>query len=197
MEKKTAKNFNIVISGVGGQGILTLQKIIAQAAFAEGFELKTSELHGLSQRGGSVETHIRFGEKVFSPLVKEGGADLVISLEIQEVLRACYYSSKEAKTVFLVNNFSAPIPNAVSPQAESVLEKLKRFSSKIFMISASEISRKETGSDVAGGIYLLGFAVKEDLIPLKTDSLFSAMKKIIPEKHWEMNEKIFNLARYQ
>ena len=72
-------NFNIIISGIGGQGIITLTRILAEAALLQGLDVKTSELHGLSQRGGSVETHIRFGRNIFSPLVRQGSADLIIS----------------------------------------------------------------------------------------------------------------------
>lgn len=86
---KDIKNFNIILVGVGGQGIITLTRILAQAALIERYDVKTSELHGLSQRGGSVEAHVRFGAKIYSPLVKRAGADLIISLEIQETLRAC------------------------------------------------------------------------------------------------------------
>lgn len=74
------KNLNIIICGLGGQGVITLTRILAQAAFLESYDVKTSELHGLAQRGGSVETHIRFGKKVYSPLVIPGKADLIINL---------------------------------------------------------------------------------------------------------------------
>ncbi|MBU2635317.1 2-oxoacid:acceptor oxidoreductase family protein, partial [Patescibacteria group bacterium] len=82
------RTFNIVISGTGGQGLITLLQIIAEAALVEGLDVKTSELHGLSQRGGAVETHIRFGKKIYSPLVSLGSADLILSLETLESLRA-------------------------------------------------------------------------------------------------------------
>jgi len=78
----TNKTFNIIISGVGGQGVITLLSLIDEASFIEGYDVKSSELHGLSQRGGSVEAHIRFGKKVYSPLISLGSADLVISLEM-------------------------------------------------------------------------------------------------------------------
>jgi indolepyruvate ferredoxin oxidoreductase beta subunit len=97
MNKATNKNaFNIVISGIGGQGIITLTRILSYAAIIEKMDVKTSELHGLSQRGGSVETHIRFGKDIYSPLVRQGGADLIISLDAQEELRVSHYASKQA-----------------------------------------------------------------------------------------------------
>ena len=118
------KNFNIIISGVGGQGLITITKILAKAALIDGFDVKTSELHGLSQRGGSVETAIRFGHKIDSPLIRQGGADLIISLELQEALRACYYASKDSKTMFLINDFVKPIPGTKKPDKSQVLQQL-------------------------------------------------------------------------
>ena len=106
--KKNFEQFNMLIVGTGGQGQITLLQILAEAALSEGKEIKTSELHGLSQRGGSVEVHLRFGKKIFSPLVSQGKADLILGLEMQECLKACYYANP--KTNFLVNKYIAPIP---------------------------------------------------------------------------------------
>src|SRR4030042_4394517 len=99
---KNIDQFNIVIKGVGGQGLITLLQIIAEAALSEGYSVRTSELHGLSQRGGSVEVHIRFGKKIYSPIVAQGKADLILGLEMQEGLRGAPFSNK--KTKFLINN---------------------------------------------------------------------------------------------
>ena len=78
---------SIVIVGVGGQGALTLARWIGEAALAEGYDVRIAEIHGMSQRGGSVEVHVRFGTEVYAPIVEEGGADLVIALEAVEALR--------------------------------------------------------------------------------------------------------------
>jgi len=195
--KKMAKKreqFNIIISGTGGQGLITLLQIIAEAAIIERNDVKTSELHGLSQRGGSVEVHIRFDKKVFSPLIKKGGADLIISLEAQESLRVLSYASKD-KTVFLINNFFIPIPGEKSPTIRDISNILKKFSQKTILIPASEICQKEVGTDVVAGIYLLGIAISKNLIPLKSNSIILAIKKIIPEKYLDLNLKTFGLAK--
>ncbi len=89
------KEINIVISGVGGQGLITLGKVLARAAFLEGKDIKMSELHGLSQRGGSVAVQVRFGKKVYSPLISVQGADLVIAMERNEALKSCALADKE------------------------------------------------------------------------------------------------------
>ena len=193
--KKRLNQFNIVIVGTGGQGLITLLQILAKAALNEGCDVKTAELHGLSQRGGSIEVHIRFGENIFSPLVKQEGADLIISLEAQESLKACNFASKTAKTTFLVNNFFIPIPNQKSLKSEEIEKILKKFSEKVILIPASDICQKKLGTDVTAGIYLIGLTAFQKLIPLKPDSIKFGIKKIIPEKYLEMNLKTFNLAK--
>jgi len=89
------KDFNIIIIGTGGQGLITLLQVLAEAALIENYDVKTSELHGLSQRGGSVEVHIRFGKEIHSPLVSQSGADLVLALEIQESLKGIYFANRK------------------------------------------------------------------------------------------------------
>ncbi len=187
------KQFNIVVVGVGGQGLLTLLQILDEAALSEGYDFKSAEIHGLSQRGGSVEVHIRFGQKIYSPLVNQGGADLIISLEGQEALKGIHFSSK--KTIFLVNEFLVPIPDRETLKTKDISQILKRISKEVILIKASDICQKEFGTDVVAGIYLLSYAISKKIIPLKKNSIISAIKKIIPEKHLELNLKTFNLSQ--
>lgn len=188
--------FNLVIVGVGGQGLITLLKIISEGALIEGFHVKTSELHGLSQRGGSVEAHARFGKKIFSPVVKQGGADLIMALEYQEALRACYYASKK-KTIFLINDFFSQVLKDKPLGKEEVLKNLEDFSKEKVLVAASEICKKEMGREVLAGVFLLSTAVFKNLIPLKATSILKAIEKVIPEKYLEINKEAFNLAKTQ
>jgi len=191
--QKQLDQFNIVIVGTGGQGQITLLQILAEAAFSEGYEIKTSELHGLSQRGGSVEVHLRFGKKIYSPLVSQGKADLILGLEMQECLKACYYANP--KTIFLINKYVVPIPLQKPFSEKEILENLKKCSKEILLIPAAEICQKEFGTNVVVGIYLLSLASFKKLIPFKPDSILKAIKKIIPEKYLELNLKTFKLAQ--
>jgi len=185
-------NFNIIITGVGGQGIITLLSVINEAAFIEGYDVKSSELHGLSQRGGSVIAHIRFGKKVYSPMVSQGEADLIIGLEMLEVLRSFIFTSD--KTMFLINRYSLPFIGTL-PEKE-ILEGIKKVSGdNLSLVPASEICKKELGKEVVSGIYLLGCAAYKNLIPLKPESFLKAAENIIPKKHLELNKKAFNLAK--
>jgi indolepyruvate ferredoxin oxidoreductase beta subunit len=189
------KDFNIIIVGTGGQGLITLLKILAEASKIEGFDVKTSELHGLSQRGGSVECHIRFGKKIYSPLVEAGDADLVLALEQNESLRAAYYGLKK-KTIFLINKLSVFSLSSVGKEMPlaQITKALKNFSKKIILLNASDIVKKETGSIVTTGIFMLGFCAFKKIIPLKEKSIIQAIEKVVPEKHLDLNRKIFKLS---
>lgn len=193
------KEFNIVISGIGGQGVLTLQNIIAEASVKQGYDVKTSELHGLSQRGGGISSHIRFGDKIYSPLVLQGEANLVIGLEPLEALRVSYYASKKNKTVFLVNSeMTLPVSVTVLKEKYPSLKEIKKilagFSSKVIILDASEAVKKETGDVVATNIFLLGYACGKKLIPIKKELILEAMKELISEKYFDSNKKVFELG---
>lgn len=186
------KTFNIIIAGVGGQGLITLNNIIAQAALNDGYDVKTSELHGLSQRVGSVETHMRFGKKVYSPLIVPGKADLVLGLEITEGLRAIKFLN--SKTIFVVNNNYIPFLENISK--EEIEKRLKLSAGKnLRLISASKICESELGKEVISSVYLLGFCVFKNFLPIKSESIVKAIEKIIPEKYLDLNRKAFELAK--
>ncbi len=193
MTKNKLKEFNIIIVGSGGQGQITLLQILAEAGFCEGYDIKTSELRGLSQRGGSVEVHIRLGKEVSSPLVSQGKADFILGLEMQECLKACYFANPE--TIFLINKYLIPIPFQKAIPEKETLKILKKFTKKINLIPAAEICQKELGTNVVTGIYLISYAAFKKLIPLKPNSILRAIKKIIPEKYLELNLKTFKLAK--
>lgn len=193
------KEFNIVITGVGGQGVLTLGKIIAEAALKQGYDVRTTELHGLAQRGGSIPFHVRFGDKMYTPLVLEGESNLVIGLEPLEALRACYYGSKRNKTIFLIDTHRiSPISVSVLgeryPSTKSIIKKLKPFSRKVIVLNASEIVKRETGDIMSTNVYILGYASSKKLIPLKEKFILYGIKKVVPKKYFEVNKRIFGLA---
>jgi len=181
--------FNVIISGVGGQGIISLLQILAEAAFLEGNEVKSSELHGLSQRGGSVAAHLRWGKEVYSPLILPGRADLILALDVSEALRVDFYA--HPKTIFLVNKKLTPFLNCWPEK--KILENLNK-SRNLFLIEASKICQEKLKSEVISGIYLLGAGVNKKLLPLKKISLLKAIKKIIPGKYQFLNFEAFNLG---
>ena len=184
------KNFNIIISGVGGQGVITLLSLIDEAAFIEGYDIKSSELHGLSQRGGSVDAHIRFGEKVYSPLVLDGRADLIISLEMLEGLRSFLRAGKQTK--FLINKYSLPFIGSL--KAEEIKNHFDKSQNELYLVPASEICKEKLQNEVVSTVYLLGYAVSKKLIPIREESVIKAIESIVPEKYQELNIKAFQLA---
>lgn len=189
-----AQTFNIIISGVGGQGVITLLSLIDEAAFIEGYDVKSSELHGLSQRGGSVEVHVRFGKKVDSPLISGYPlghlADLVISLEMLEGLRELMRTGKNTK--FLVNEYCLPFQGSLTK--EEIKGHFKAIGDRLHLVAASDICKEKLQNEVVSTIYLLGYAVHKKLIPIKKESVIKAIESIVPEKYRELNIKAFQLA---
>lgn len=189
------KNFNIIITGVGGQGIITLLRILAIGAALQELDIKTSELHGLSQRGGSIQAHARIAlskkENVFSPLVMPGRADLVLALEMTEALRTSPFINK--KTNLLVNNKF--ISYFQGPSQKQVLKKLKAMPAKVVLAPASQVCQKEIGKEVLAGVYLLALASFKKMIPIEPSFILKAIKKVVPEEFLAINKKAFALAK--
>jgi indolepyruvate ferredoxin oxidoreductase beta subunit len=184
------KNFNLIINGVGGQGVITLLSLIDQATMIEGYDIKSSELHGLSQRGGSVETHIRFGKKVYSPLIANGKADLIISLEMLEALRETAKAGKHTK--LLINEFLLPFQGSL-PEKE-IRSQLDLVKNEKHFVAAAKKCKEKLQNEVVGTLYILGYAVNNNLIPIKKEAVLKSIEQIIPEKYRELNINAFNLA---
>ena len=194
-----AKEFNVAIAGVGGQGILTLAEIIAEAAFKQGYDVRMSELHGLAQRGGSVSSQVRFGTKVYSSLIKAGHADVVFALEPLEGLRAARLGAA-GRTQFIINTHEI-VPVSVTdlgdkyPTMADIKSKLKGFSKQVVDVDATGIAERETGSAVMSNIYMLGIASSRGMLPIKREHILEAIKGSVPEKYFELNRKIFEMAK--
>jgi indolepyruvate ferredoxin oxidoreductase beta subunit len=179
--------------GTGGQGLITLLEILSDAAIKQGLDSKTSELHGLSQRGGSVEVHIKFGKQVFSPMVAAKSADLIVGLEMQECLKAAYFANKE--TQYLINETVVPIPGKPPIAKEEIVKNLRKFTKKIEIVNASEICEKELGNAAVAGVYLLCRAAFEKMISLKPEMMLEAIKSSVAPKHLDINVKAYQLAQ--
>ena len=185
------KNFNVIITGVGGQGVITIVSVLDEACTVQGYDVRSSELHGLSQRGGSVVTHVRFGKRVYSPLVPREGADLIIGLEIIESLRDAIFSNP--KTVFIVNDYSMPFAGCAP--IETILSELKKIAGKnLHIVPADKDCTEKLQKGVVATMHLLGYATVKKLLPLKKESILRAIKNIIPAKHQELNIKAFELG---
>jgi len=185
------ENYNIIIAGVGGQGLITLLQVLAQAALNKGFDVKSSELHGLSQRGGSVAVHIRIGKNIFSPIISQGKADLVLALESQEALNALGFANKE--TMFLINSLQTPTlcENINESQIKRQLEK---FAGKVLFVPADAICKEKLQSAVVSGMFILGLALSHNILPLSLEDIKEAVKQTMAQKYQQINIDVLGLS---
>ena len=184
---------NILISGVGGQGLILATSILAQVAFKEGFDVKTSDVIGLSQRGGMVFGNVRFGEKVHSAMIPEGETHILLAMEQLEGLRWCHMVSPKGKVI--INN-EVVFPNRVLIEKESypkdIKDKIEKRGLEVIYVDAKERS-KSLGNIKASNIYLLGSIAK--YLPFKDSTWQSVIEKYVPSKTLEVNLKAFNSAK--
>lgn len=155
---------NILLVGVGGQGTILASKILSEGLAQAGYDVKMSEIHGMSQRGGNVSTQIRFGEKVYSPIVGKGEADVIVAFEKMEALRWIEYLKKDGKMV--INDFeipSVPIQQGAVKYPEGILDELIH-KVKVSVFKAGEIAA-ELGNSKTMNVVLMGALIKAMNIP--------------------------------
>ncbi len=188
------KEFNIIICGVGGQGIILTSEILAIAGMESGFDVKKSEVHGMSQRGGSVVSHIRIGEKIYSPLIEKGKCDFLLSFEKAETLRWVHYLKKD-EPVIIVNDLEI-VPPLVSlgldQYPERIEENLKNITKNLYIIPALKIA-EELGEPRSANILLLGFLSK--FLPFEEKIWEEAIKKNIPQNLIYVNLEAFKKGK--
>ncbi|WP_175058795.1 indolepyruvate oxidoreductase subunit beta [Thermococcus sp. 2319x1] len=183
--------FNLIIAGVGGQGGLTLSRIIGNAAMKEGYNVRIGETLGMSQRYGSVLSYLRFGEEVYSPLIEEGEADLMLALEPVEALRNARFLSD--KSYAIVNAY--PIHTATTLVGKERYPSLEEISGVLSRICTVEMRNFQKEADKINprtlGVLMLGFAYGKGLIPLKKESLLGGIQETLKPTLWEINIKAF------
>lgn len=182
---------SIVITGVGGQGILTASQIIALAALKAGFDVKKTEEKGLSQRGGSVVSFVRFGKKVYSPVPIEGTCKLLLSLEESETLRWLHYMDRENGTA-VVNEFRhipLPVTLGIDEYPEEPVRILKKYLRRVITVPAIKIA-EELGSKVVANTVLLGTA--SVFLPISMEAWVETIKQFFAEKYIGLNIEAFN-----
>lgn len=188
--------YNIVVTGVGGQGVLSLAKLIGNAAMKEDKNVFMSEIHGLAQRGGVVTSELRIGD-VHSPLIEEGEADVVVALEPVEAVRISNKAS--SKTYFLVNTkpiipFTVSLGFSKYPDVESILSVLNRLTKSTIAFNAVEIA-EQAGSAISLNVVMLGALFAVSYLPVSEDSILSAMESTFSKEIFEVNKRAFNLGK--
>jgi len=185
-------SYDIMIVGIGGQGTILASNIIGEACMIEGRSVRGAETHGMAQRGGSVESHVRIDGK-FGPLIAPGTADLLIGFDMLESLRYSHFLKPEGRIVLsrsLVIPTSVFVQGLAIPSEEDVIQNLSRFD--LCLIDSDKIAQ-EAGSVLTANVVMLGAASHH--IPLAETSLVSAVQRLVPQKTIEVNTRAFAMGR--
>ena len=183
------ETLNIMIVGVGGQGTLLTSRVIGYVGIADGHDVKVSEVHGMSQRGGSVVTYVRVGDKVDSPIIEKGQADVIIAFEELEALRWFDYIKDDG--VFIINNQKInPMPVIIgkAKYPELIIDNIKNNFNNVIVIPAMKIA-EECGNIKAANMVLVGVMAKH--LDINKELWIDALKSNIPPKFLELNLTAF------
>lgn len=187
------KTTNILLAGVGGQGILLASEVLSEVCLMAGLDVKKNEIHGMSQRGGSVVSHVRYGEKVFSSIIPEGEVDILFSFELLETCRYLPLLRKNGRVV--VNNWKiAPPSVALGKQAypENLSEKIQQQFPATTVVDGLTLAL-ETGNAKTVNTVLLG--ALSNILDFEHDLWLTALKRMVPEKLLDINLKAFAAGR--
>lgn len=184
---------SIMIVGVGGQGSLLASRLIGNVLLQQGYDVKVSEVHGMSQRGGSVVTYVKYGDEVLSPIVCKGEADIIISFEQLESARWLPYLKKGGHLVTSTQMIDPmPVITGVVSYPENIIDKIKAQGVDVISVDALELA-EEAGNSKASNVVLMGVvSTKMDFDKAVWDK---AIEECVPAKFLELNKKAFELGR--
>ncbi|MEW5744552.1 MAG: indolepyruvate oxidoreductase subunit beta [Nitrospirota bacterium] len=183
---------NILFSGVGGQGIILASRLVSRCAFNAGFMVKSSEVHGMAQRGGSVVTHVRYGEEVYSPLIPTGKADFLVAMEELEGLRYTYFLKPGSRVVLNRRKVPPPNSNPATPYPDDALARLEAQGFLVDALDALEIA-KTAGTPKAENIVLVG--TLSHYLPFAQEVWEQTIRESVPAKFVEANIAAFYKGR--
>lgn len=184
---------NILLVGVGGQGILLASEVLSETCMLAGFDVKKSEIHGMSQRGGSVVSHVRYGREVFSPIVPEGEGDILFGFELMETCRSLPLL-KQGGTV-VANDLRIAPPSVLmglEPYPEGLAENIKSQFPDFLLVDGQKLA-SEAGNTRAANTVLLGAVSKR--LEIAEKYWVQALEKMVPQKALEVNKRAFLLGR--
>ncbi len=183
---------NILIVGVGGQGTLLASKLMGKCFQEEGYDVKVSEVHGMSQRGGSVVTYVRYGEKVYSPVIEKGEADIIISFEQLESARWLPYLKKGGVLISSTQRIDPmPVIMGKADYPDDILNKIREKDVKLVEVDALDLAIR-AGTPKCANVVLLGAAVR--FLGIDKDMWIDIIKTTVPPKTVETNLKAFELG---
>ena len=185
---------NIMIVGVGGQGTLLASKLLGRLLLTRNYDIKVSEVHGMSQRGGSVVTYVRYGDKVYSPIIDKGEADFILSFELLEAARAAEWLNPDGILITNTQQINPmPVITGAMAYPENLLGKLNELGLKVDALDALTLAQ-EAGSSKAVNLVLLG-RLSNYFHDFTEDEWMAAIEQSVPAKFLEMNKKAFHLGR--
>ncbi|MBA7699035.1 hypothetical protein ES703_107719 [subsurface metagenome] len=190
------KEFNVLITGVGGQGVILISELLGEAAVKDGLKVRGSEMLGMAVRGGSVVSTIRIGSEVYGPLIPTGKCHLLIGMEPAEALRNIAYLSPSSLVIL---NLSKIVPFTVLqgkskyPSLDEILEKLKKVSNQIIKLDATQLA-EEAGNPITANIVMLGASFGTGQIPIKLETIKAVIQSHFPTKLAPVNIKAFDLG---
>ena len=181
---------SIMIVGVGGQGTLLASRIIGNLAIEKGFSVKVSEVHGMSQRGGSVVTYVKYGENIHSPVICEGEADIILAFEELEALRWLPYLRKGGKLIMNKQQIMPmPVISGAAEYPQDIVKTIEDLEIDLVAVEALKIAEEVLNSKVTN-VVLLG--VLANYLDFSKSDWVDAILKTVPDKFKEANEKAFN-----
>ncbi|RMG06013.1 MAG: indolepyruvate oxidoreductase subunit beta [Nitrospirae bacterium] len=184
---------DIVITGVGGQGIILASEILSAALLKAGFDVKQSEVHGMAQRGGSVVSHIRYGERVFSPVIDQGGADFILSFELLEAARYLNLLKKGGRVI--INNYTIPPPTVATGVEEMNTDVPGYLNEKgviYYLVDALEMASEIGNVRVVNSIMVGGLSV---FLPMDKGLFIEVIKDRVKKEFVDINLKAFERGR--
>ena len=186
---------NMMIVGVGGQGSLLASKLLGRLLLSGGYDVKVSEVHGMSQRGGSVVTYVRFGDKVYSPVIDKGEADFIVSFELLEAARWTEYLKPNGKIIVNTQQINPmPVISGMAQYPEQLAEKLQQAGADTDAFDALSLA-VQAGSTKAVNLVLMGRLSR--YFEFTEEQWLSAMEEIVPSKFLQLNKTAFSLGRNQ
>lgn len=184
---------DIMIVGVGGQGTLLASKLLGRVLLKRGYDIKVSEVHGMSQRGGSVVTYVRYGDKVYSPVIDKGEADVILSFELLEAARWAEYLRPDGRIITNTQQINPmPVITGAAEYPEVLTEKLKALGLNVDAFDALSLA-EQAGTSKAVNLVLLGRLSRS--FDFSEEEWMQAIESSVPEKFLEINKQAFRLGK--
>jgi indolepyruvate ferredoxin oxidoreductase beta subunit len=184
---------NVMIVGVGGQGSLLASKLLGRLLVSQGYDVKVSEVHGMSQRGGSVVTYVRYGDKVASPVIDKGEADFIVSFELLEAARWLPYLKPDGQIVTSTQQIDPmPVIMGAATYPEDLVEKMRATGAKVDAMDCLSLA-EQAGSSKAVNLVLMGRL--SHYFEMPEEAWQQAMESVVPPKFLELNKRAFALGK--